>query len=140
MIGPAYTYNATVTGLHDADTVTVFVDAGFDIWKRNVVLRLLGINAPEVQIDRKPNQPGLDARDALVALLTSAPTTAKSPVFGIPGDIVFSAPTPVVIQTVKDGTEKYGRLLARVHLTQADGTQLEVNQWLLDNHYAVAYP
>ena len=44
-----YTYKATVTSVYDGDTLTVDIDLGFSIILRNIKLRLLGIDTPELR-------------------------------------------------------------------------------------------
>ena len=43
-----YTYDAVVVRVKDADTAVVDVDFGFNVWWRDTVIRLLGINSPEL--------------------------------------------------------------------------------------------
>lgn len=50
---PAYIYHAVVRSIYDGDTLRVDIDCGFNIWQRNVSLRLKGINAPEVRGEQK---------------------------------------------------------------------------------------
>ena len=88
-----YTYEATLTSIHDADTVTVTVDLGFDVTVK-VTLRLLGLNAPELATPE-----GKTARDALTALL---PTGVRA----------------LRVVTVK--REKYGRMLATIYIADQD--------------------
>ena len=84
-----YSYDAVVRSVHDGDTIAVDVDAGFDLWIHGMKLRLYGINAPELATPE-----GKKAQAALVAIIP-----------------VGSA---VVIETIKDKTEKYGRMLAKI--------------------------
>lgn len=105
---PAYRYLAEVIAVHDADTITVRIDLGCHV-ARTEHLRLLGLNAPELATPA-----GQAARDWLAHRLP--PTT------------------PVLVETVKDRTEKYGRLLATV--TDAAG---DVNAALLAAGHAVPY-
>lgn len=44
-----YEYNCIIKRVIDGDTVVVDVDLGFDIWIRDEVVRLHGINAPELR-------------------------------------------------------------------------------------------
>lgn len=82
-----YEYAATVIDVHDGDTIRVDIDLGFDVQFRNVPLRLMGINAPELNTEA-----GKASRDFLSTRLPDG--------------------TAVVIHTVKDKKEKYGRYLA----------------------------
>lgn len=109
-----FEYLAHVRSVYDADTIRADVDCGFGIWTSNQSLRLLGIDAPELGTDE-----GRAARDYLRALLPVG--------------------TAVVIRTVKDGNDKYGRLLAAITATDVDGSGYSVNQRLIDTGHAVPY-
>lgn len=58
-----FEYKAIVTRVYDADTITVDIDLGFHIWARDEKIRLLGIDAPEVRGEERPE--GLRSRDWL---------------------------------------------------------------------------
>ena len=60
-----YEYKATITDVHDGDTVTADVDLGFHTWIHEEKFRLLGIDAPEVTGATKAA--GIVARDACAA-------------------------------------------------------------------------
>ena len=90
-----YTYAAKVERVVDGDTAVLLIDVGFDLMIRQHV-RFYGVNAPE------HGTPDGDAAKAW--------TTAKLP----PG-------ASVVIQTIKDKTEKYGRLLGKLYLADPKG-------------------
>lgn len=107
-----YTYNATVTRVYDGDTITVDIDCGFGIVKKNTILRLYGIDTPEIRGDERPD--GLVSRDFL---LTKIPVGSS-----------------IIIQTYKDTTGKYGRYLATIF---KDGENL--NSTLLTEGYAKKY-
>lgn len=104
-----YQYRVTITDVYDGDTVTADIDLGFNVWRRGEKLRLFGINAPEVKGAEKPQ--GLMSRDAL-----------RDRILG----------KELIICTVKDRKEKYGRYLANIY----DGETL-VNDWLVSAGYAV---
>lgn len=109
-----FEYRATVRSVHDGDSLRADVDLGFGIWTANQPLRLLGIDAPELG---KPG--GIEARNYLRGLLPVG--------------------TPVVIRTVKDEGDKYGRLLATVVADQPDGSVLLINQQLIAAGHARPY-
>ncbi|MHA2404578.1 MAG: thermonuclease family protein [Candidatus Kariarchaeaceae archaeon] len=44
-----YIYRATVVDVYDGDTMTVNIDLGFSIVLRNIKLRLVGIDTPELR-------------------------------------------------------------------------------------------
>lgn len=93
-----YTYRATVRGNYDGDTVRVDIDLGMGhVWQGNegtgIPLRLLGIDTPELKTGTPVSRTkGQAAKAALAQLLP-------------PG-------SRVLIRTVKDATEKFGRYLA----------------------------
>jgi micrococcal nuclease len=107
-----YTYNAVVRSVYDADTIRVDIDAGFSTWQHNVSIRLLGIDAPEIRGEERPE-----------GLISKAWLVDKIP----PG-------TEIIIQTVRDRTGKYGRYLAYVWL---DGVNL--NEQMLAEGIAKPY-
>ena len=88
-----YEYRAKIVRVTDGDTVEAEVDLGFHISSR-MTLRLFGINTPEIRGDSRPQ--GLAARDYLIHLI----------------DTHTHGTGELTIQTQKDATEKYGRLLA----------------------------
>lgn len=99
MLEPNYVYRATVRSIYDGDTLRVNIDCGFNIWQKNVSVRLKGINAPEMTgADRNS---GIISRDWLRNKL---PIGAE-----------------IIIKTEKDTQEKYGRWLATIYL---NGTNL----------------
>lgn len=106
-----YTYNAHVVSVYDGDTITVDIDLGFDVNMRSLKIRLYGINAPEVRGSTKLL--GLSSRDALRARILDK---------------------DIVIRTIRDKQEKYGRWLG---LLELDGEN--INDWLVKNNYAVVY-
>ena len=89
-----FQYSATVLSVHDGDTLDLKIDFGFKINQTQTV-RLFGINAPELK-----DPLGLKATIALATLM------------GV-GDTVF-------VQTIKDKTEKFGRLLAKIYTVKLD--------------------
>lgn len=87
---PAFTYAAIVRRIVDGDTIRIDWDLGAHIWLRDVPVRLLGIDAPEL---RGPTRAaGIAARDWLAARLPIG--------------------TEVTINTVKG--DAFGRYLAWV--------------------------
>lgn len=89
-----YVYNATVTEVYDADTITVQVDLGFHV-SMEMRLRLYGIDTWEVRGAERPR--GLVARDWL-----------RERVLG----------KQVKFRSVRDGsriTGKFGRYLAVIY-------------------------
>lgn len=105
-----YIYKAIIVAVYDGDTVRADIDLGFGIIIKNVALRLYGINAPEMRGDTIAA--GTAARDVLRTMILNR---------------------DVVLKTYKDRQEKYGRYLAEIEIGD-----IQVNQWLVKNGYAVA--
>ena len=124
-----YTYNAEVYRIVDGDTVYLKltmvykeeVDFGFHILdtveliKTAIIdFRLLGINAPEMHGAEKSK--GEASKEALANLISGK---------------------KLRVETSKAG--KYGRWLAQIYVVNDNGTELDVNQWMLDNNFAAPY-
>ena len=102
-----------VIKVYDGDTITVASKLPFrgsPLYRFSV--RLASIDSPEIKGgSAKECASALKSRDALHNLI-----------FG------------KIIELRNNGKEKYGRLLADVYLND-----LHVNQWMLDNKYAIQY-
>ena len=102
-----------VVKVYDGDTITIAAKLPYDnspIYRFHV--RLAGIDTPEMKGHGEAEKAiSIKARDALHGLIF--------------GKIVIITNTT---------TEKYGRLLADLWINN-----IHVNQWLLDNNYAVKY-
>jgi endonuclease YncB( thermonuclease family) len=124
-----YEYSATVSRVVDGDTVhmaltknfSLNIDFGFFI-KDTVVLqksadldfRLAGINAPEMH--GATAAAGLAAKNELTRLLGLGP-----------------------LRVVTGKADKYGRWLATIYVTVADGTELCVNDAMIKGGFAQPY-
>jgi micrococcal nuclease len=125
-----YQYNARVVSVHDGDSVTLDVDLGFGVWKRGEKFRLYGpdpngkqgMNAPEMNTPE-----GRAARDYLIRLLSFPPLPTGTPT---------TIYRPLVVFTVKDEQEKYGRYLAVIGFLTVDGFN-NVNRAMVDAGHAV---
>jgi micrococcal nuclease len=106
-----YTYRARVSAVYDGDTITADIDLGFSVVLRGQSIRLARINAPEVR--GTSAEMGIRSRDAL-----------RDRVLG----------KDVLLRTIKDSREKYGRWLGEVWV---DGVC--VNDWLLSEGLALKY-
>lgn len=102
---------ATIVAIHDGDTITVQIDYGFSL-KQTHILRLYGINAPELA-----TQAG---KDALAFLLT-----------------LIKVDDVVDLRTQKDHREKFGRVLATIFAGDVNG--VSVNQRMVDSGHAVPF-
>lgn len=106
-----YAYPAEIVRVIDGDTVEADIDLGFSTWRRGERLRLDGVDAPEIR--GATREAGLAAAAALRARIEGR---------------------ALVICTLRDRTEKYGRYLVRIF----DGTEL-VNDWLIEAGYATPW-
>jgi len=97
--------------VYDGDTFRANVDLGFGFLVQHSVMsfRLFGLDAPELHGDSR--EMGLESRDALRDLIEAETIT---------------------IESIKDARGKYGRWLATVYKGQVN-----VNQWMIDNGFAV---
>ena len=109
-----YEYRAKVAYIHDADTVRLDVDLGFGVWTRRQPFRLFGIDAPELG-----SEAGRAARDWLRDLLPVG--------------------TDLIVLTHKDKGDKFGRMLADLYLVTPDGSNLSINDQLIDAGHARPY-
>ena len=119
MIKQKFVYEAKVLDVHDGDTITVEIDLGFNM-KFTDKIRLYGLNAPELKIKNEAkkmveNVSGSQARDILQSLLPIGST--------------------IVVETVKDKKEKFGRYLGNVYVVKGE-EQIFINEYLLKNGYA----
>ena len=86
-----YRYPAIVTAVYDADTITVDINLGLEVWKRGEKIRLARIDAPEMK--GKEKAAGTVSRDWLRSQILNRNVT---------------------IQTDKDKKGKYGRYIGEV--------------------------
>ena len=87
-----YLYRAVVVNVYDGDTMRADIDLGFNMWVKNMQLRLAGIDTPELRGDERPE--GLVARDFV---------RERLPV----GNEIY-------VMTEKDKSGKYGRYIATI--------------------------
>lgn len=105
-----YEYRATVISVTDGDTVRLDIDLGFSVILNNTPIRLIGIDAPEIR-----TLAGRGARTYLRSLLPKG--------------------TVITLQTYKDKTEKYGRILGT--LVTENGVNLNLE--MVNSGHAVPY-
>lgn len=109
-----YTYTAEVLDVIDGDTIEVDFDLGFGVWLRNQRIRLDGIDTPESRTSNKEEKPrGLLSKKKLKEILGKR----------------------ITVTTKLDPNEKFGRILGVIK----NETGVNVNNWLIENNYAVAY-
>ncbi len=111
-----YTYSAELLKVIDGDTIEVDFDLGFGVWLRNQRIRLNGIDTPE---SRTANKEEKVRGELSKAKLKEILTVGKR----------------LTVTTSIDPNEKFGRILGII--TNEAG--VNVNKWLIENNYAVAY-
>lgn len=113
-----YTYKATVTSVYDGDTLTVDIDLGFSVVLRNIKLRLLGINTPELR----------GGTEKTKSYARAARDYVRERCLG----------KEIYVQSHKKG--KYGRYLATIwHIEDDKKNEKSINDLLLENNLAVEY-
>ena len=94
-----YQYNAVIRKVVDGDTVEIDIDLGLSAWVHNEKIRLYGIDTPEVY-EVKKGSPEWELGN-------------KSSEFVKQN---LKENDPVIIETIKDKKEKYGRYLALIFI------------------------
>ena len=111
-----YQYKAEIIAVIDGDTIEVDFDLGFGVWLRKQRIRLEGIDTPESRTtDKEEKIRGQLSKEKLKEVLLKDKY--------------------IYVQTKLDPNEKFGRILAKISTPSG----IEVNQWMISNHYAVAY-
>lgn len=128
MIIPLWWRRADFVRAIDGDTIECVVDLGYGVKVsgRNAVVRLYGINTPELNSkDPDLRAKAITARDWLEGKLVGH---------------------RLMLQTFKDGRDKYGRYLAYVHVITTE-TPIEVtvdeksiNDWMLEMELGTRIP
>ena len=113
-----YQYKAKILKVLDGDTVDIDLDLGFNIILSNQRVRMAGIDTPESRT--------VDKEEKIRGTLSKKKLAEKLPIGSY-----------VTIETQKsdNNDDKFGRILAIFVLE--DKTNL--NQWMIDNNYAVLY-
>lgn len=114
-----YHYVATVIDVYDGDTITVDLDLGVGIWRRDQTIRLWKIDTPEVRGAERER--GIQVRDFLRTLILGKTILVRT----------------ILDRRGNDQTGKFGRLLGEVLAEDAAGVLVNVNQLLLDMGYAL---
>ena len=115
-----YTYTATVRRVVDGDTIDVDIDLGFSVWLDKQRIRLLGIDAPAARTRNK--------EEKIRGLLSKEKLKSLCPVGSL-----------IQLKTHKDDKGKFGRILGELVVDTASENSVNVNQWLVENNYAVTY-
>jgi len=94
-----YQYNAVIRKIVDGDTVEIDIDLGLSAWVHNEKIRLYGIDTPEVYGVKKGSAEW--ERGNLASEFVKKYLMENS---------------QVIIETIKDKKEKYGRYLAVIFI------------------------
>tara|TARA_Y100000817_G_C16844956_1_gene539652 strand:+ start:340 stop:807 length:468 start_codon:yes stop_codon:yes gene_type:complete len=116
-----YEYNCKILRVIDGDTVDVDIDLGFGIWMHKERIRLHGIDTPESR-----------TRDKI------------EKIFGFEAKRMVQTWLPVgsnqTLVTTKDKSGKFGRVLGKFRIFDGRNDRVStLNEWMVENHYAVAY-
>jgi micrococcal nuclease len=114
-----YHYGFEVTRIVDGDTIEGIRDNGNKNFDKDVKVRLLGINTPEIRGAKSLTEKnaGERAKEYLASLILGKRVVIKT-------------------RKAKDD-DSFARVLADVYLT--DGTDIHVNELMLINGHAVVY-
>lgn len=112
-----YTYKAKLMRVVDGDTVDAEIDLGFGVFMKQRI-RLYGIDTPESRTrDLEEKERGLAAKARLSELLGKE----------------------FIVETILNKRGKFGRILGTLHVTQEDGTKMNINQQLVNEGHAKEY-
>ena len=113
-----YIYRCKINKVLDGDTVEIDLDLGFNIILTNQKVRMAGIDTPE---SRTTN-----SEEKIRGLISKKKLTEKLP---------LGSWQKIQTMRADSNDDKFGRILG-VFIME-DGTSL--NQWMIDNNYAVLY-
>jgi micrococcal nuclease len=118
-----YQYNVSVIKVVDGDTIDVDIDLGFGMTYKKQRVRLMGIDTPESRTrDLEEKKFGKASKKHLKKLLESAER----------------------ISLISHDKGKFGRILGEIYIHFNEGhpvfgTEINVNQQMIDDHHAVEY-
>ena len=116
-----YEYSCKIVRVVDGDTVDVDIDLGFGMWMHKERIRLHGIDTPESRTrDLVEKKFGLEAKKMVETYMPVGSTQT--------------------LITVQDKAGKFGRILGKFRIYDGkEDRQTTLNEWMIENHYAVAY-
>lgn len=114
-IAPAYIYRATMRRIVDGDTFRLDVDLGLKTWVRDEEFRLYGVDVAERSTE-----------------------LGKQAIAFLHGVFPPNSVNPVIIQTIKDKDDKYGRMLAKVFVPLAPHYG-DLAAWMISQGFGVEY-
>jgi micrococcal nuclease len=110
-----YHYSAKVKEVHDGDTITCDIDLGFGITLNDQKFRFFGINAPELHGESE------EAGKASQVYVSERILDKN-----------------IVIETIMDKKEKFGRWLGKVNY-KVDDKWVNLNREMIDNKMAIVF-
>ena len=113
-----YQYKCKINKVLDGDTVDIDLDLGFNIVLANQRVRMAGVDTPESRTTNKEEKPR--------GVLSKKKLAEKLPI---------GSWQVIETQRSDNNDDKFGRILGVFILE--DGTK--VNDWLIQNNYAVPY-
>ena len=116
-----YEYSCKILRVVDGDTVDVDIDLGFGVWMHKERIRLYGIDTPESRTrDSVEKIFGFEAKKMVESWLPLGSTQT--------------------LITEKDKSGKFGRILGKFRIFDGRNDRATtLNEWMVENHYAVAY-
>jgi len=109
--GSGYYYKAKIVSVYDGDTCRADIELGFGVVLENKTIRLANIDTAEIRgNDKEGKERAYEARDRL-------------------RDLVLGK--EVTLQTIKDRTGKYGRIIGTIYLGGKN-----INEMLIDEGLA----
>lgn len=111
-----YTYKAKILEVVDGDTLDILIDLGFEVSYKTRI-RLLGVDTPEIHSKNADIK-----KSGQISKKFVEEWVGRNP--------------DVIVSTVKDKSEKYGRILATLHPLAGDEA---LNDLLIREKMAVPY-
>ena len=116
-----YIYRAKLERVVDGDTIDALIDVGFDIWVKKRI-RYQGIDAWESRTrNLEEKAKGLEAKARNKELIME--------VSDKPGYFLLRS----------HGVGKYGRVLGEIHIRDAEGNEIMVNEKLVSEGHGYVY-
>jgi len=116
-----HTYRCNILKVIDGDTVDVDIDLGFGVWMRKERIRILGIDTPESRTR--------DLTEKVYGNLAKNFVKSYLPVGSVQ-----------VLQTEKDGTGKFGRILGKFLVyDKKEDREMHLGDIMIREHLAVKY-
>lgn len=110
-----YNYNANLVRIIDGDSLIVDIDLGFNMWIKNVSVRLFRVDTPEIRTtDDIEKTAGYLAKARVESLLSDG---------------------KLQITTIMDKSDKFGRVLGVVYNSDGD----IINEILVDERLGIPF-